>query len=79
MTASEYLDWQSFEQEEPFGAWRDNYHTAMICTLICNALRGRGDRMRKLSDFMYQSPETHREATDSAAVAFFDSLVSRGG
>ncbi len=78
MSAAEYLDWQEFETLEPFGSWRDNWHAAMVATILANAFRSSSSRPSKISDFMYIDPESAQAIRDNAAVAFFDSKVRDG-
>jgi hypothetical protein len=53
-----------YERLEPFGAQRDNYHAAMIATILANAYRDRKRPPVRLSEFMFVDPETAREADD---------------
>lgn len=49
---------------EPFGARRDNYHAAMIATILANAYRDRKRPPFKMSDFIYVDGETAQESAD---------------
>ena len=53
-----------YERLEPFGAQRDNYHAAMIATILANAHRDRKHPPAKLAEFMYVDQETARESAD---------------
>ena len=66
MPAGLLREWMQYEHLEPFGAWRDNFHSAMIATLIANANRDpkRRPQPLKMSEFFYIDPETARENED---------------
>ncbi len=58
------LEWMEYERLEPFGAQRDNYHAAMIATILANAYRDRKRPPVKMSEFMYIDAEAARELAD---------------
>ena len=49
MTSSELSDWIDYYKIEPWGAWRDNYHAALIASM--HAKEG-----TRLSEFFYEPP-----------------------
>jgi hypothetical protein len=64
MPAHLLAEWQEYERLEPFGAIRDNYHAAMIATILANAHRGPRRAPVKMDEFFYVDPETRRERAD---------------
>lgn len=59
MSAAEFTKWQAYWQLEPWGAWRDNWHSAIISALIYNTNRGKQPSV-KASEFMYRDIDTDR-------------------
>ena len=49
MGSSELSDWIDYYKLEPWGAWRDNYHAALIASM--HAKEG-----TRLSEFFYEPP-----------------------
>ena len=49
MSSSELSDWIDYYKIEPWGAWRDNYHAALIASM--HAKEG-----TRLSEFFYEPP-----------------------
>jgi hypothetical protein len=64
-------EFQEFERLEPFGAWRDNWHTATVAHILASVHTDPRKVRPKLSDFMYKDQETHSEEQIAAADAFF--------
>lgn len=50
-----------YERLEPFGALRDNWHTAMLATILANAHRDPKKPPVRMSEFFYQDPDTVEE------------------
>jgi hypothetical protein len=59
-----FAEWMEYERLEPFGAPRDNYHAALIATILANAYRDRKRAPIKMAEFFYQDPDSAREAAD---------------
>lgn len=78
MPAAELLEWMEYERLEPFGQWRDNWHSAMIAHILANAHRDPKRPAIPFSDFMYRDPETVQRDKDQAALSFFRSKVRNG-
>ena len=74
MPARELMEWMEYESLEPFGAWRDNYHAALIASILANANRKPNAPPFGMHEFFYQDAQTVREKGESAAVAFFEGL-----
>lgn len=58
-----------YERLEPFGPWRDNWHSATVATILANAFRARNTAPVKLSEFMFKDPLTAQEAEDEQTLA----------
>lgn len=43
---------------DPWGTWRDNAHSAMVCSVVANAFRGEKSRVFTFEDFMLLDKET---------------------
>lgn len=62
-----YSGWQAYWNEEPWGAWRDNLHAAMLAREVAKTVPGR-KRVPELSVFFYQNPFARRQESNMAAV-----------
>ncbi len=58
--ARELDEWHIYSSIEPFGAYRDNIHTAMLCSLIANVNRQPKSRPFEWKEFMIVDAETKR-------------------
>jgi hypothetical protein len=75
MSGAELLEWMEYENIEPFGAWRDNWHTSIIASILANANRKSGSAPIKMADFMYVDSETTKERRDAEMLAFLEGKV----
>lgn len=78
MSARELAEWQEFYALDPFGPIRDNWHAALIGSILVNVNRKKGSPAAKVKDFMWEDSETKRQAKDAATLAWFDSKVKDG-
>ena len=76
MGSSELSEWQEYYGLEPWGAWRDNWHSAQIAALLYNANRGKQKPLNS-ADFMFVDRETARESQDRETLAFLSSRAKR--
>ena len=76
MPAGEFLEWMQYERIEPFGAWRDNWHAAMIASILANANRKPNSPPIPMDEFMYTDPATAQERKDAAMIAFIEGLAN---
>ena len=49
-----------YDQIQPFGSERDNWHTATIAHLIAAVHTPKARRKPEVKDFMFRDPETRR-------------------
>jgi hypothetical protein len=66
MPARLFREWLEYEQLEPFGQWRDNFHAAMIASILATVNRDPKKQPQpiRLSEFFYVDAETERENAD---------------
>lgn len=67
------MEWQEYERLEPFGAWRDNWHMAVLASLLANIHRDpKKCGVVSPSEFMFSDPQTAQERADLDMVARFE-------
>lgn len=71
MSAKELLEWMAYDQIEPFGTVRDNFHAAIVAAMSL-APHTKDGKPPPLSQFFYVDPETARERRDRAMIAWLD-------
>jgi hypothetical protein len=69
LPASQLIEWMEYERLEPFGSWRDNWHSAVLASIFGNAFRDPKRPPMKMQDFFYQDPETAQERADQEILA----------
>lgn len=72
LPAWEVKSWMEYEQAEPFGVWRDNWHMAMLAAIQANAYRDPKKRPYRIDEFMWTDPGKARKAKDAATIAFLE-------
>lgn len=60
MSGREFREWAAFDQLEPIGEIRADYRTGMLCALVANMMKKRGQTAAKPLDFMPFHPSKHR-------------------
>ncbi len=75
MPASELLEWMEYESIEPFGAWRDNWHSATIAHILANVHRDPHRPPIPFQEFMFKDPRSIREEKDREMLAFMEAKV----
>lgn len=68
-------EWQEYERLEPFGAWRDNWHMAVIASVLANIHRDPKRAPINPDRFFYTDPQTARERADVELLARFEALA----
>ena len=76
MGSSELSAWQQYYQIEPFGSWRDNYHSAQIASLIYNVNRGK-QKPTTIADFMFVDAETAKDKQDKEFLSFLAARATK--
>lgn len=59
--AVEFAEWLAEYRIEPFGDERGDINAAMICTLVANAMKGKGGKTYKLADFIPEFGKAKKE------------------
>lgn len=71
LTAKQFIDWEFFEQLEPFGDLRADYHAAQIATMIANVNRGKDQKPYKIEDFLIKFEEKKKQSPkEQLAIAY---------
>lgn len=60
MSSAEFTQWLAYYQLEPFGAYRDNIHAAMVASIVANANRDSKRAAFKVDDFMLVDQVTRK-------------------
>ena len=77
LSASEYMEWQLYFQEHPFGQLRQDYLLGTLIQLVYNALRGQDSAPLKLEEILYpKTVDQERQVADD--VAYLDAMVRSG-
>jgi len=63
----------AYDQIEPFGTVRDNWHMAVQSQIFCSAHTKKGRRPPELKAFMYKNPELQREDNAKSFITFLRS------
>jgi hypothetical protein len=74
MTYRSYLGWQKYWEEEPWGPWRDNLHTAMVAREIRRTVFKSG---LSLEGFMYTNPYRTVVDGDSKLAATLGTVATK--
>lgn len=67
LTQREYLSWQRYWIEEPWGPWRDNLHAALLAREVIRPHAKAGVKI-ELEDFMVRQPEDVQRSKRTAAI-----------
>lgn len=80
MTSSEFSDWMTFAQEEPFGAEWENWLMAIPAHMFASAHSKKGSSP-EFKKFFYAGPEAkekEKQANVKRFVSFLDSKAKNG-
>lgn len=77
MPASEFQEWQTYFFIEPFGAMRDNYHSAQIAHILANQNRPKNKRPIPFSNFFYSDPEDKKRKKADRLASMFRALSGK--
>lgn len=70
MSAGEFQGWQAFYKINPFGSLRDNWHAALVASILHNANRKRNSPEAKMSEFFYVDAETARKKNEARMLSW---------
>lgn len=65
LPANEFDRWRRYWHEEPWGAYRDNLHAAIMCIQYLRTHVKKGTKLPSLEEFMLRLPDD--ESVDTAA------------
>lgn len=74
MSSSEFNQWLAYYHLEPFGAERDNFHSATIATVLANIHRGKSQPPFSTEDFMLRDSETRAKSETKKTLLLLDAL-----
>jgi len=77
MSSNEFTYWLAYNELEPFGAERDNYHVAMLASIYINSRRSKGSTKVSPKDFMYKDIETARELKTNSFVGSIQAAAKK--
>jgi hypothetical protein len=72
MPSKHFREWSAYYKIEPFGQWRDNWHSAILATIAANANRNPNSPPIHMSDFMYEDPIEARRRKDAEFLSFIE-------
>ena len=61
LSSREFTYLKAYSIIEPFGAKRDNYHTALLATLYANTHRKKDSPPMKMEEFFYKDAQSLRD------------------
>lgn len=73
MSAKEFALWSALHQSQPRGVERDNFHAAIVATVIANSNAPKGKTF-KVNDFIHEDHEIKKEREQQAFFARMRSL-----
>lgn len=79
LTPQQLQEWEAFYELEPWGVYRDDLRNGVLCSLVFNALRGKGSRYKAASDFVLKFGGVERQDSKQMAATMRAWAVSTGG
>lgn len=52
------VELMAYDQIEPFGAWRDNWHMAVIAQMYCSVHTKKGHKAPPMKEFFFTDPDS---------------------
>ena len=71
------MEWQALWNHEPWGAYRDNVHAALICSTLVNLHRKKGSKQVEYDQFMLRDREEYLQSETQKTLAWFRSVARR--
>lgn len=67
----EFRQWVAYNEIEPIGEWRQDMRIAMLCCLVANRTRGKGEKEYKTEDFlMFNRPPKRKQTAAEMELIF---------
>tara|TARA_R100000951_G_scaffold90032_2_gene78181 strand:- start:4989 stop:5258 length:270 start_codon:yes stop_codon:yes gene_type:complete len=76
MSYKELNGWSRYYEEQPFGSWRDNYHSAIIASMLWNVNSGKG-KSKTPDDFMLKPAKERSKSETLTTLAQLQALAQR--
>ena len=68
LDGAQIAEYMAFDQIEPFGEQRADARSASVCATMSNRWRGKGERTRKLTEFMLFERKSKRKTVEEQIV-----------
>lgn len=75
MPSSEMTEWLAYYKLEPFGQERDNWHAALIASILANINRRKNAPATPISEFMYKDRDSRKQAETQGFLAGLKALA----
>lgn len=75
--SAELTEWAAYYRIEPFGQWRDNWHAAIIASMLGNRWRGKTDPVKTEDDFIFRTTEQHKQRQTEKTIANLRTLAKK--
>ena len=75
MSQREYLGWQRYWEQEPWGPWRDNLHAAIIAREVRRPQMKRGQQP-KIEDFFVVNPKTRAKSNKEKVFSMLEVMAN---
>lgn len=74
MSAQEFALWSALHRQQPRGVERDNYHAALIASLMANINAPKGKRF-SVQDFMFEDSDSKKQRQTQTFVSGLRALA----
>jgi hypothetical protein len=75
MTLRSYVGWQRYWEEEPWGPWRDNLHTAIIAREVRRS-RVKPNTKIDMDQFMVRTPRDRKKSAEERVFAGLSAVAT---
>jgi hypothetical protein len=75
--AGEIAEWRTYWSHEPWGSYRDNIHSALICSILANVHRKKGTPEITYEQFMLKDRREHLQDETRKTLAWLRAVARR--
>jgi hypothetical protein len=75
--AAELNEWEAYWRQEPWGAYRDNIHTGLICSILSNIHRRKGAPEVSYDAFILRDKIEQQEMETRKTLSWFRGVARR--
>ena len=76
LSSLEFTYLKQYYVQEPFGAWRDNLHSAQIASILANAHRDpKKSKPFTVKDFIYRDEVRRKEEEGAEFLSFLNAMA----